>query len=81
MDVNLSKTSTVPIQLEPAGATATVTVTGTSRAAVDTSSNTGGTNVSTEQFSNFTTQRTVQSIYTIAPSVARSGLRDPSGRD
>jgi len=81
VDVNLSKTSTVPIQLEPAGATATVTVTGNSRAAVDTNSNTGGTNVSTEQFSNFTTQRTVQSIYTIAPSIARSGLRDPSGRD
>src|SRR6185369_15481178 len=81
VDVNLSKTSTVPIQLEPAGATATVTVTGTSRAAVDTSSNTSGTNVSTEQFSNFITQRTVQSIYTIAPSVARSGLRDQSGRD
>src|SRR5678815_2518641 len=63
VDVNLSKTSTVPIQLEPAGATATVTITGTSRAAVDTNSNTSGTNVSTEQFSNFTTQRTVQSIY------------------
>jgi Outer membrane receptor proteins, mostly Fe transport len=27
------------------------------------------------------TQRTVQSLYTIAPTVARSGLRDASGRD
>ena len=81
VDVNLSKTSTVLIQLEPAGATATVTVTRTSGAAVDTTSNTSGTSVSTEQFSNFTTQRTVQSLYTIAPSVARSGLRDASGRD
>ncbi|MDX6303232.1 MAG: hypothetical protein QOI77_201 [Blastocatellia bacterium] len=81
VDVNLSKTSTVPIQLEPAGATAIVTVNGTSRAVVDIASNTSGTHVSTEQFSNFTTQRTVQSIYTIAPSVARSGLRDQSGRD
>lgn len=81
VDVSLSKTSSVVIQLEPAGATATVTVTGTSGGAVDTTRNTSGSNVSTEQFSNFTTQRTVQSLYTIAPSVARSGLRDASGRD
>jgi outer membrane receptor protein involved in Fe transport len=81
VDVNLSKTSTLPIQLEPAGATAIVTVNGNSSAGIDTATNTGGTNISTEQFSNFTTQRTVQSIYTIAPSVARSGLRDQSGRD
>jgi len=81
VDVNLSKTSTVPITLEPAGATAIVTVNSTSRAVVDTSSNTSGTSVSTEQFSNFITHRTVQSIYTIAPSVTGSGLRDVSGRD
>ena len=37
---------------------------------------TSGSTVSTEQFSNFPTQRTVQSLYSIAPSVARSGLRD-----
>ncbi len=79
--VNLSKTSTLPIQLEPAGATASVTIRGTSSAVVDTNSNTGGTSVSTEQFSSFTTRRTVQSLYTIAPSVVRSGLRDVSGRD
>ena len=79
--VNLSKTSTVAIQLEPAGATATVTVSNISSAVVDTSDNTTGTNVSSEQFSNFTTQRTVQSLYTIAPTAARSGLRDASGRD
>lgn len=79
--VNLSKTSSVVIQLEPEGTTATVTVSSTSSGAVDTTSNTAGTNVSTEQFSNFTTRRTVQSLYTIAPSVARSGLRDASGRD
>jgi outer membrane receptor protein involved in Fe transport len=81
VDVNLSKTSFVAIQLEPAGTTAQVTVRSTSGESVDTNSNTAGTNVSTEQFSNFTTQRTVQSIYTIAPSVTRSGLRDQSGRD
>jgi outer membrane receptor protein involved in Fe transport len=81
VDVSLSKTTTVPIKLEPAGATATVTVTAGSDARVDTNSNTSGTNISTEQFSNFVTQRTVQSIYTIAPGVTRSGLRDTSGRD
>ncbi len=79
--VNLSKTSTLPIQLEPAGATASVTISGSSSAVVDTNSNTGGTSVSTDQFSSFTTRRTVQSLYTIAPSVTRSGLRDVSGRD
>src|SRR5260370_43408 len=42
---------------------------------------TTGSNVSTEQFSNFPRQRTVQSLYSIAPTVARSGLRDASGRD
>ena len=81
VDVSLSKTTTVTIKLEPIGATATVTVTGGADATVDTTSNTGGTNISTDQFSNFVTQRTVQSIYTIAPSVSRSGLRDVSGRD
>ncbi len=81
VDVNLSKTSSLTIHLEPAGASAIVTVTYDSTPAVDTTSNTSGTSVSTDQFSNFVTQRTVQSIYTIAPSVARSGLRDLSGRD
>lgn len=81
VNVSLSKTSSVVIQLEPAGATAVVTVTYNSSPTVDPTSNTSGTNVSTDQFSNFVTQRTVQSIYTIAPSVSRSGLRDISGRD
>ena len=52
-----------------------------SGAAVDVSNNTTGSNVSTEQFSNFPTQRTVQWLYTIAPTVTRSGLRDAIGRD
>ena len=81
VDVGLSRTTTVSIKLEPMDATATVTVSAGSEATVDTTSNTGGTNISTEQFSNFVTQRTVQSIYTLAPSVSRSGLRDVSGRD
>jgi hypothetical protein len=80
VDVGLSKTSSVLLQLQPAETSATVTVSSPS-AALDITSNTSGTNVSTEQFSNFITQRTVQAIYTIAPSVSRSGLRDVSGRD
>ena len=79
--VNLSTVSSVTIQLRPAGATETVEVTASSGAAIDVTQNTTGTNVSTEQFSNFPTQRTVQSLYTIAPTVSRSGLRDTSGRD
>jgi outer membrane receptor protein involved in Fe transport len=77
--VNLGRTATVDAQLNLATATASVTVTGA--AAVDTAANTSGSNVSTEQFSNFPTQRTVQGLYTIAPTVTRSGLRDATGRD
>ena len=77
--VNLGRTSTVDAQLSLATASATVTVTG--GAAVDTAQNTTGSNISTEQFSNFPTQRTVQGLYTIAPTVTRSGLRDASGRE
>src|SRR5437867_1133017 len=77
--VNLGRTSTTDAQLVLATATATVTVTG--GAAVDAAQNTSGSNVSTEQFSNFPTQRTVQGLYTIAPTVTRSGLRDATGRD
>src|SRR5262245_30810603 len=77
--VNLGRTATLDAQLQLATATASVTVTGS--AAVDTGQTTSGSNVSTEQFSNFRTQRTVQGLYTIAPSVTRSGLRDATGRD
>jgi outer membrane receptor protein involved in Fe transport len=79
--VNLGRTSNINVQLRPQGATETVTVTAGSGAAIDVTQNTTGTNVSTEQFSNFPTQRTIQSLYTIAPSVTRSGLRDSSGRE
>ena len=81
VDVNLSKTTYVVIQLEPAETTSTVTIGDTAGAVLDTTSNTSGTNISARQFSDFVTQRTVQSIYTIAPSAARSGLRDAAGRD
>ena len=79
--VNLGAVTNVPVKLALAGATATVEVTGGTGAGLDVTQTTTGTNVSTDQFSNFPTQRTVQSLYTIAPTVARSGLRDSSGRD
>jgi len=78
VDVNLDRTSTVNVTMM-AGTSATVDVVATSD--IDQTSNTTGSNVSTDQFSNFPTARTVQSLYTIAPTVARSGLRDASGRD
>ena len=81
VDVNLSRTSSVDVELKPAQVGGVVNITDTSGAAVDVTANTSGSNVSTEQFSNFPTQRTVQSLYSIAPTVARSGLRDASGRD
>ncbi len=77
--VNLGRTSSIDPQLSLATATATVTVTGAAQ--IDVAANTTGSNVSTEQFSNFPTQRTVQGLYTIAPTVTRSGLRDATGRD
>jgi len=81
VEVNLSRNSSIEIQLQPAGAQASVTITDTAGAAVDVSSTTAGSNVSSDQFSNFPTQRTVQGLYTIAPTVTRSGLRDATGRD
>jgi len=81
VDVNLSTTSSVEVRLQPAGASGTVTVTDTSGSGIDVNTNTTGTNVSSEQFSNFPTQRTVQSLYNIAPTASRSGLRDSAGRD
>jgi len=81
VEVNLSRTSQVEVQLQPAGASASVTITDTAGAAVDVSGTTTGSNVSSDQFSNFPTQRTVQGLYTIAPTVTRSGLRDATGRD
>ena len=81
VQVSLSATAPLEIQLGPQGASETITVTANSGAGIDVTQNTTGTNVSTEQFSNFPTQRTVQSLYTIAPTVTRSGLRDSSGRE
>jgi len=81
VQVNFSAPTPVTIQLEAAGAIAHVDVPATPESGIDTTQNTTGTNLSDTQFSSFPTQRTVQSLYTIAPTVTRSGLRDASGRD
>ncbi|MDQ6788398.1 MAG: TonB-dependent receptor [Acidobacteriota bacterium] len=79
--VNLSRVTSLDIQFAVKGSVNTVDVVAGGGAGVDVTDNTSGTNVSTEFFSNFPTSRTVQGLYTIAPTVARSGLRDASGRD
>jgi outer membrane receptor protein involved in Fe transport len=81
VEVSLSKVTTADISVEIAGSTATVNVTDTAGAEIDVTNTTSGTNVSSDQFSNFPTGRTVQSLYSIAPTVVRSGLRDAAGRD
>ncbi len=78
VEVNLSRSTTLNVTMTT-GVAGQVDVIATPD--IDTVSNTTGSNVSTEQFSNFPTGRTVQSLYSIAPTVARSGLRDASGRD
>jgi len=79
VEVNLSRSTNVNIALAAGSVGETVNVVG--QPEIDQSSNTGGSNISTEFFSNIPTSRTVQGLYTIAPTVARSGLRDASGRD
>jgi len=79
VDVSLGQTTSVRINLSAKGVGEVVDVVASSE--IDTSTNTTGSNVSTEFFSNIPTSRTVQGLYTIAPTVTRSGLRDASGRD
>jgi outer membrane receptor protein involved in Fe transport len=79
VEVNLGRTTSGDLQLQVGGVAAEVSV--TAGAPVDVAQTTAGNNVSTDQFSNFPTQRTVQGLYNIAPTVARSGLRDATGRD
>ena len=80
VEVNLNKGTTANIQLSlQTGNVGTVDVVATPE--IDQTSNVPGANMSTEFFSNIPTSRTVQGLYTIAPTVARSGLRDASGRD
>ncbi len=79
IDVNLGKTSPGGVQLQLAGLEAEVSVTAGSPLGIAQA--TTGNNVSTDQFSNFPTKRTAQELYTIAPSVTRSGILDATGRD
>lgn len=79
VEVNLGRGTSVNITMSPAGVGETVDVVASSE--IDQTTNTTGSNISTEFFSNIPTSRTVQGLYTIAPTVARSGLRDASGRD
>src|SRR5687768_8264812 len=79
IEVNLGRGTSVNITMNVAGVGETVDV--VASAEIDQTTNTTGTNISTEFFSNIPTTRTVQGLYTIAPTVARSGLRDASGRD
>ena len=78
VEVNLYKTSTINVTLTTSVSGVVDVVAGSG---VDQTSNTTGSSISTEFFSNIPTSRTVQGLYTIAPTVARSGLRDASGRD
>jgi outer membrane receptor protein involved in Fe transport len=78
VEVNLSRGTSVNVTMQ-AGTSATIDV--VASAEIDQTTNTTGANISTEFFSNIPTSRTVQGLYTIAPTVARSGLRDASGRD
>jgi len=80
IEVNIGRGTTANIQLSLAtGNVGTVDVVATPE--IDQSTNVQGSNISTEFFSNIPTSLTVQGLYTIAPTVARSGLRDASGRD
>ncbi|HEX6124616.1 MAG TPA: TonB-dependent receptor [Pyrinomonadaceae bacterium] len=79
IEVNLGRGTTVNLEVSAAGVGETVDVVASSE--IDQTTNTTGSNISTEFFSNIPTSRTVQGLYTIAPTVTRSGLRDASGRD
>ena len=79
VEVNLERTTSVNLTLGAAGVGGVVDV--VASAEIDQSTNVTGSNISTEFFSNIPTSRTVQGLYTIAPTVTRSGLRDASGRD
>ena len=80
VEVNLNSTTTLAAELSLQANQTTVDVTaGTPD--VDVTNNTSGTSIQSDFFSNIPTSRTVQGLYTIAPTVTRSGLRDASGRD
>ena len=80
IEVNLARGTNANVQLTLAGVGGT-TVDVVATPQIDQATNVQGANVSTEFFSNIPTSRTVQGLYTIAPTVTRSGLRDASGRE
>lgn len=80
VEVNLSKSTLLNISLKAKGIVETVNV-AASGSEIDFSNNTTGINLSTNFFSNIPTSRTAQGIFTIAPTVIYSGLRDASGRE
>ena len=80
IEVNLGRGTAANVTMSAAGVSGAV-VDVVASAEIDQTTNTTGSNISTEFFSNIPTSRTVQGLYTIAPTVARSGLRDASGRD
>src|SRR6185436_7551754 len=80
IEVKLARGTNANVQLTLAGVGGT-TVDVVATPQIDQATNVQGANVSTEFFSNIPTSRTVQGLYTIAPTVTRSGLRDASGRE
>jgi len=80
IEVSLGRTATADVTLQVGKAQAEVTVV-EGAAMIDVVQTATGSNVTNDEFSNFPTSRTVQGLYNIAPGVARSGLRDASGRD
>ncbi len=79
--VNLDRTTTLNMDLSPAGATETVTVTSGDAAPLDATSSETNTVVSETLFSRIPTSRTLSSVISIAPSVTAGGLRDANGRE
>lgn len=79
--VNLDRTTTLNIEMTPAGASESVTVTSGDAAPIDSTSSEVNTAVSETLFSRLPTTRTLSSVISIAPSVSAGGLRDANGRE
>ncbi|HEV7397676.1 MAG TPA: TonB-dependent receptor [Pyrinomonadaceae bacterium] len=77
IEVNVGKQSTLALKLEPGDVSATVDVS-TSVASIDSSSTAVGKNLSDQLFQNIPVQRTVSSLFYLAPAVNDSlgGGRD-----
>src|SRR5438045_8404168 len=73
VEVNLSKTSTADVKVEISKVGGEVTITDTSGAAGDVAGNTTGSNISSEQFSNFPTPHPVQAPHGTTPTFPSAG--------